>query len=76
MNKKTTSIQVNKDLKEMADDLFDALGLDTETAVNSFLAASIREMGIPFHIGFKEDMIDTCDCDCDDDDCDCKKIAN
>lgn len=60
-------VEVPEDLKNTADDLFEALGLDTQTAINIFLAASVREMGIPFHIGFNPDMMDNCDCE----DCDC-----
>ena len=61
-------VKVNKELKCACDDLFSALGLDTPTAINIFLAASLREMGIPFHVGFDEDCDCGCDCDCD---CDC-----
>ncbi len=67
MEEKVT-IKVDKELKEHADILFDSLGLDTETAVNIFLSASLRNMGIPFHVGHD---IDDCDCDCCCDDCDC-----
>lgn len=70
-----TEVKVNKELKESCDLLFQHLGLDTETAINIFLAASLRDMGIPFHVGFDDDF-DDCDdccghCCCDDDDCDC-----
>lgn len=70
--KEVVDVKVNKELKEACDDLFNALGLDTETAINIFLAASLRDMGIPFHIGFKEDDCD-CDCDCHCKDCDCEE---
>jgi len=72
MRKVKLYVEVDEDLKNTADDLFNALGLDTETAVNIFLAASVREMGIPFHIGFNPDMVEDFDCDCDDE-CECKK---
>lgn len=78
---KLTEVKVNKELKESCDLLFQHLGLDTETAINIFLAASLRDMGIPFHVGFDDDFddFDDCcghcccddDCDCDDCDCDC-----
>lgn len=83
---KLTEVKVNKELKEACDELFHHLGLDTETAINIFLAASLRDMGIPFHVGFDDDFDDCCGhcgCDCDDDcncedcccddDCDCHK---
>ena len=80
-----TEVKVNKELKESCDDLFHHLGLDTETAINIFLAASLRDMGIPFHVGFDDDFDDefedccghcTCGCDydcCCDGDCHCKE---
>lgn len=69
---KLTEVKVNKELKESCDLLFQHLGLDTETAINIFLAASLRDMGIPFHVGFDDDFDDCCGhCCCDDDDCDC-----
>ena len=79
---KLTEVKVNKELKESCDLLFQHLGLDTETAINIFLAASLRDMGIPFHGGFDDDFDDfddfddccghcCCDDDCDCDDCDC-----
>ena len=61
--KELVNVKVDKDLKSNCDELFDSLGLDTETAINIFLTASLHHMGIPFHIGF-----DDCECDCD---CDC-----
>lgn len=75
-----TEVKVNKELKEACDELFHHLGLDTETAINIFLAAALRDMGIPFHVGFDDNFDDDfddccghcgCGCDCDDDDCDC-----
>lgn len=66
--KELVNVKVDKDLKSNCDELFDSLGLDTETAINIFLTASLHHMGIPFHIGF-----DDCECDCDCDcDCNCK----
>ena len=70
---KLVEVKVNKELKESCDELFQHLGLDTETAINIFLAASLRDMGIPFHVGFDDALEDDCDCCCGhcDDDCDC-----
>jgi DNA-damage-inducible protein J len=45
-----TRIQISTKttLKEQADQLFDSLGIDIGTAVNLFLAQSVREGGLPF----------------------------
>lgn len=71
---KLVEVKVNKELKESCDELFHHLGLDTETAINIFLAASLRDMGIPFHVGFDDAFEDDCDCCCGhcDGDCDCE----
>lgn len=68
--KELVNVKVDKDLKSNCDELFDSLGLDTETAINIFLTASLHHMGIPFHIGFDDCECD-CDCDCDCDECEC-----
>ncbi|MDF7666189.1 type II toxin-antitoxin system RelB/DinJ family antitoxin [Bifidobacterium sp. ESL0745] len=45
-----TRIQIStkKTLKEQAEQLFDSLGIDLGTAVNLFLAQSVRDGGLPF----------------------------
>lgn len=41
-------IRTRKSLKEQATQLFDKLGLDMGTAINMFLAQSVRDGGLPF----------------------------
>ena len=70
--KELVNVKVDKDLKSNCDELFDSLGLDTETAINIFLTASLHHMGIPFHIGFDDCECDCdCDCDCNCEECEC-----
>lgn len=72
--KELVNVKVDKDLKSNCDELFDSLGLDTETAINIFLTASLHHMGIPFHIGFDDCECDCdCDCNCEECECDCEK---
>lgn len=71
--KELVNVKVDKDLKSNCDELFDSLGLDTETAINIFLTASLHHMGIPFHIGFDDYE---CDCNCEECDCDCDCDCN
>ena len=42
------NIRTDKEIKEQADQVFSALGLNLTTAVNMFLRTAIREQGIPF----------------------------
>lgn len=42
------TLQVDKNAKEVADKIFEELGIDTETAINMFLKQSVRMGGIPF----------------------------
>ena len=44
------SFRIDSDLKEQADTLFSALGLNMTTAFNIFLRQAVREGGIPFEI--------------------------
>ena len=72
--KELVNVKVDKDLKSNCDELFDSLGLDTETAINIFLTASLHHMGIPFHIGFDDCECDCdCNCNCEECECDCEK---
>ncbi|WEV65581.1 type II toxin-antitoxin system RelB/DinJ family antitoxin [Bifidobacterium sp. ESL0764] len=41
-------IRTKKTLKDQATELFDKLGLDMGTAINMFLAQSVRDGGLPF----------------------------
>ena len=47
----STSIKIDPELKEQAQDLFESLGMNLTTAVNIFLRQSVREQAIPFRIG-------------------------
>lgn len=42
------NIRTDKAVKEQAEEIFNALGLNMTTAVNMFLKTTIREQGIPF----------------------------
>ncbi len=44
------NIRTDKLVKEQADDIFSALGLNMTAAINLFLRATIRENGIPFDL--------------------------
>lgn len=46
-----TSIKIDPELKEQAQELFESLGLSLSAAVNVFLRQSVREQAIPFRIG-------------------------
>ena len=53
-------LMVDDDVKQEADDLFASLGLDTATAIQIFLRASIANAGIPFpvqHRGIPDDLM-------------------
>ncbi len=44
------NIRTEKIVKEQAEEIFSALGLNMTTAINMFLRAAIREHGIPFDL--------------------------
>ena len=44
------NIYVNNDIKNKAQDIFTALGLDMASAVNIFLRQTIHKNGIPFEL--------------------------
>ena len=44
------NIRVDGDVKNWAQDIFSALGMDMTTAVNIFLRQAIRKNGIPFEL--------------------------
>ena len=52
MSNETTniSIRMEKDLKEQAESLFSALGMNMTTAFNIFLRQSVRQGKIPFEV--------------------------
>ena len=50
MEKISTTISIDADIKEREQELFSDFGLDLSTAVNIFLRQSVRENCIPFNI--------------------------
>ena len=42
------TIRMNSEVKQQAQELFEALGMDMTTAINTFLRQAIREQGFPF----------------------------
>jgi DNA-damage-inducible protein J len=44
------NIRVDSDVKNKAQDVFSALGLDMTSAINIFLRQAIRKNGIPFEL--------------------------
>ena len=44
------NVRTDSDVKEAAERIFEALGLNMTTAVNIFLRQTIRENGIPFEL--------------------------
>jgi len=43
-------VRVDKELKNVIDELFDSLGLDTSTAIRMFLKQVERRRGLPFDV--------------------------
>lgn len=56
----TTTIRIDPEVKEQANEVFEELGLSLSAAVNVFLKAVIREGGMPFdmRVAGKEDSED------------------
>ena len=48
------SIRMDSELKEQADALFSALGMNLTTAFNIFVRQSLREGGIPFEVTLRQ----------------------
>ena len=44
------NIRTDKEVKDQAETIFNALGLNMTTAINMFLRTAIRERGIPFSL--------------------------
>jgi len=49
------NIRIDDSLKEQADKLFNALGMNFSTAVSIFVSQAVRQGGIPFKITTKSD---------------------
>ena len=52
------NIRMDKKVKEQADELFNELGFNFTTAINTFVKQSLRERAIPFYIKANNDRID------------------
>lgn len=50
MSTANLNIRTDKEIKQAAEKIFEALGLNMSTAVNIFLRQTIRENGIPFEL--------------------------
>lgn len=44
------NIRTSKEIKQQAEEIFEALGLNMTTAINVFLRQTVRENGIPFSL--------------------------
>ncbi len=44
------NIRIDKEVKDQAEEIFNALGMNMTTAINIFLRTTIREHGIPFDL--------------------------
>ncbi len=44
------NIRIDKEIKDQAEEIFSALGMNMTTAINIFLRTAIREHGIPFDL--------------------------
>ena len=53
-NVSSVSFRIDTNLKNQADALFAALGLNMTTAINLFLRTAIRKHGIPFDLKLDE----------------------
>lgn len=47
---KRVSVRVEEELKDEANKIFDAIGLDMSTAIKLFLKKSVQVRGIPFQL--------------------------
>ncbi len=47
------NVNVPKDVKDSANELFNSLGLNMSSAINMFLKKAILERGIPFEVSLK-----------------------
>lgn len=50
VNIPTTTMRIDPELKEKANEVLDDLGLNMSTAVNMFLKAVVREQGMPLDL--------------------------
>ncbi|MGX7107496.1 type II toxin-antitoxin system RelB/DinJ family antitoxin [Hutsoniella sourekii] len=50
MSSTNIKVRVDKEIKEKAQSIFEDLGMNMSTGINIFLAAVLREEGIPFQL--------------------------
>ncbi|MCL2501478.1 MAG: type II toxin-antitoxin system RelB/DinJ family antitoxin [Defluviitaleaceae bacterium] len=50
MSQINVNVRMDRELKENADDLFNKMGLNMTTAINTFVRQCLRERTIPFQI--------------------------
>lgn len=48
------TIRMNREVKQEAQQIFNALGMDMTTAINIFLRQSIQHRGLPFEVVLEE----------------------
>ena len=53
------NIRMDKEIKEQADILFNNLGFNLTTAINTFVKQAIREQAIPFQPKLKRKSLDS-----------------
>lgn len=51
----TTTIRIDPEVKERANEVFEELGLSLSAAVNVFLRAVVREGGMPFDMRVRDE---------------------
>ena len=54
MSKTSMSIRLDSEVKEQAQQVFNHLGMDMTTAINSFLRQAIQYQGLPFDVKIDE----------------------
>lgn len=54
MSKMSTSIRLDSEVKEQAQQVFSNLGMDMTTAINIFLRQAIQYQGLPFDVRLDE----------------------
>lgn len=47
----STTIEIDSDLKQESQELFESFGLSFNSAISMFLRQSVREQAIPFRVG-------------------------
>ena len=55
----TVSLRIEKELKEQAETLFNALGMNMTTALNIFMRQAVRQGKIPFEVSLNTPNTET-----------------